>query len=102
MRIATGTSNPSKIRAVEQALRKIIEQESGIRDATLQIQGFPVESGVSDQPFGNDETQQGAKNRARAAYLAYQAANDRAPHLAIGMYEVAQHASVLCGVCRVS
>jgi non-canonical (house-cleaning) NTP pyrophosphatase len=52
----------------------------------LDVQGFEVESGVPHQPFGDDETKLGARNRCRAAVKAYKAANDGvAPHLAIGM-----------------
>ena len=52
----------------------------------LDVQGFDVESGVPHQPFGDDETKLGARNRCRAAVKAYKAANNgAAPHLAIGM-----------------
>lgn len=52
----------------------------------LDVQGFEVESGVPHQPFGDDETKLGARNRCRAAVKAYKAANNGiAPHLAIGM-----------------
>lgn len=82
LRIAVGSSNPSKKRAVEQAFR------SAVRDKPilLDIQGFQVESGVSDQPYGDDETKAGAQNRAKAAYHAYRHANNLTwPHIAVGM-----------------
>jgi Protein of unknown function DUF84 len=42
----------------------------------LDVQGFDVESGVPHQPFGDDETKLGARNRCRAAVKAYKAANN--------------------------
>jgi len=94
LRIAVGSSNPSKIRAVQQALQRAVSRHDGDRNnhinkpaVKLEIQGFAVPSGVPDQPFGDDETKQGAQNRAQAAYQAYRrAANDnKAPHLAVGL-----------------
>jgi non-canonical (house-cleaning) NTP pyrophosphatase len=82
LRIAVGSSNPSKKRAVEQAFRIAVRD----RPILLDIQGFQVESGVSDQPYGDDETKTGAQNRAKAAYHAYRQANNLTwPHIAVGM-----------------
>ncbi|MFC3883268.1 DUF84 family protein [Bacillus songklensis] len=55
--VAVGTVNPAKVQAVESAL---ISMEAKI---------LPVEvsSGVSNQPFSDEETIQGAVNRARNA-----------------------------------
>lgn len=58
MKIAVGSINPSKIKAVENALKRIFPNEN------LQIEGVQVESKVSDQPMSDDETLLGAKNRA--------------------------------------
>ncbi|KAB1196984.1 MULTISPECIES: inosine/xanthosine triphosphatase [Haloferax] len=55
MDIAVGSGNPVKRRAVEQATT----------DAS--VSAVAVESGVSEQPYGNDETIEGAVNRARRA-----------------------------------
>ncbi|MFC3478422.1 DUF84 family protein [Halobacterium litoreum] len=55
MRVAVGSGNPVKRDAVAAALP----------DAT--VDAVPVESGVSEQPWGDDETVEGARNRARRA-----------------------------------
>jgi inosine/xanthosine triphosphatase len=83
VRVAVGSSNPSKIRAVEQALRRAVSKVSVPFD--IEIQVFDVVSGVPDQPFGDEETRTGAKNRAHKAYSAYRIANQISPHIAIGM-----------------
>jgi len=99
LRIAVGSSNPAKIRAVEQALQRAVRRHhDGASDTTtdnttrrtvqLEIQGFSVPSGVPDQPFGDDETKQGAQHRAQGAYQEYRRSNhgdNKAPHLAIGL-----------------
>ena len=101
LRIAVGSSNPAKIRAVEHAVRRAVlrattvantnshHQEAAEAAVQLQIQGFDVPSGVPNQPFGDAETQQGAQHRAQAAYQAYRDRADneshRAPHLAVGL-----------------
>ena len=88
IRVAVGSSNPAKVRAVEQALRRALEARDTRCEAAqvqLDVQGFAVESGVPHQPFGDDETCQGAKNRSKAAYLEYRKATGNAPHFAIGM-----------------
>ena len=54
---AVGTLNPAKIRAVEEALLTM--------DA--QIAAVKASSGVSEQPFSDEETIQGAINRANNA-----------------------------------
>jgi non-canonical (house-cleaning) NTP pyrophosphatase len=87
LRVAVGSSNPCKVAAVRQALDRLL-QSSHDRQATttLDIQAFSVASGVDDQPFGDADTMQGSKNRAKAAYQAYREANDGVgPHLAMAM-----------------
>lgn len=83
LRVAVGTSNPSKIRAAERALRQLMERPD--RNVQLVIQSFDISSGISDQPFGDEETCQGAKNRAKGAYAAFYTRNGKPPHIAIGM-----------------
>jgi inosine/xanthosine triphosphatase len=61
MRIAVGSGNPVKRRAVEQAVETTLDAE---------IESVPVDSGVSEQPRGREETVQGAKNRAANALAA--------------------------------
>lgn len=113
LRVAVGSTNPSKLRAVRQALQRALLVDDGVcvsADSNEEeeeedtchtpvhdnanaaavckhadIQGFDVASGVSHQPFGDDETRKGARNRAKAAYQAYLAQESIVPHLAIGM-----------------
>eukprot|EP00531_Pseudo-nitzschia_arenysensis_P008195 CAMPEP_0116147570 /NCGR_PEP_ID=MMETSP0329-20121206/17826_1 /TAXON_ID=697910 /ORGANISM="Pseudo-nitzschia arenysensis, Strain B593" /LENGTH=236 /DNA_ID=CAMNT_0003643509 /DNA_START=18 /DNA_END=728 /DNA_ORIENTATION=+ len=86
LRIAVGTKNPCKIDAVTEAIKQSIQSatESQV-EVGIHVQGFPVESGVADQPFGDKETIQGAKNRAVRAYHAYQKENNEFPHLSVGL-----------------
>ncbi|WP_336034761.1 inosine/xanthosine triphosphatase [Halobacterium yunchengense] len=58
MRVAVGSGNPVKRDAVAAALP----------DAT--VEPVPVESGVPEQPWGDDETVEGARNRAERALAA--------------------------------
>ncbi|WP_414469512.1 inosine/xanthosine triphosphatase [Methanobacterium sp. ACI-7] len=60
MNIIIGSKNPVKIKAVQNILEKIYNEVS--------VNGVDVDSGVPDQPFGKDETIQGAINRAKNAY----------------------------------
>ena len=100
LRIAVGSANPSKIAAVRQAFGKAVKDVQSSFDndndndnndgnnndkIQLDIQGFSVASGVPDQPYGDQETSQGAKNRAVAAFRAYTSATGNAPHFAVGM-----------------
>lgn len=55
MKILVGSKNPVKIASVEEAFKNYFSNVATI--------GFEVESGVANQPFG-DETFVGAKNRA--------------------------------------
>jgi inosine/xanthosine triphosphatase len=57
IRIAVGTLNPAKVQAVESALMSVVAK----------ILPVDVSSGVSNQPFSDEETIQGAVNRARNA-----------------------------------
>ena len=54
-----GTTNKAKLRACEEVLKEYYPHS--------QITGISVSSDVSDQPFGDEETQEGALNRARNA-----------------------------------
>lgn len=56
MQIAIGTKNKAKTGAVEAVLNQYIEQ--------AQFEHVSVASGVSEQPFSDEETRQGAINRA--------------------------------------
>lgn len=57
--IAVASKNPSKIKAVELACNQIFHREFYI------LESFKAKSGVSDQPLGEEETYQGALNRAK-------------------------------------
>jgi len=101
VRVAVGSANPAKIKAVEQAFQKCLSRKEHTTTSTttddnttqqqqspkytLQILGFAVESGVSSQPFGDEVTCQGAKNRAQAAYVEYKKQTGSFPHMAVGM-----------------
>lgn len=59
MKIAVGSTNPVKIRATKNIVRKIFPR--------AKIVALEVPSGVPAQPRGDKQTQRGAINRARAA-----------------------------------
>lgn len=59
MRIAVGSGNPVKARAVQAVLRAVYDD--------LEIVPVAVDSGIPDQPLGDVETRAGAVNRARRA-----------------------------------
>lgn len=55
MRVGVGSTNPVKVAATEEALASLVG---------VVVEPVPVESGVSEQPRGEDETIAGARNRA--------------------------------------
>ncbi|CAI5996362.1 unnamed protein product [Closterium sp. NIES-65] len=56
-RVVVASRNPVKINAAGEALRRLFPHES------FELEGFPADSGVSDQPMGDAETLTGARNR---------------------------------------
>ncbi|MEL3962034.1 DUF84 family protein [Lysinibacillus endophyticus] len=56
MKVAIGTKNKAKTAAIENVIRTYFED--------VQFEQFSVASNVSEQPFSNEETRQGAINRA--------------------------------------
>lgn len=62
MRLAVGSGNPVKRRAVEQAVEETLDDPA--------VEAVPVDSGVSEQPSGRAETLAGAENRAGNALAA--------------------------------
>jgi len=62
--VAVGSTNPCKLEAVRQAFQEAFST------VTINVMGYDVPSGVSNQPFGDYETKLGAKNRALAAFHA--------------------------------
>eukprot|EP00429_Kryptoperidinium_foliaceum_P010761 CAMPEP_0176001354 /NCGR_PEP_ID=MMETSP0120_2-20121206/78_1 /TAXON_ID=160619 /ORGANISM="Kryptoperidinium foliaceum, Strain CCMP 1326" /LENGTH=272 /DNA_ID=CAMNT_0017333889 /DNA_START=90 /DNA_END=908 /DNA_ORIENTATION=+ len=83
LRVAVGSKNPVKVNAVKRAMLSVLEISQ--LDIDLEVQGFDVPSGVSDQPFGDEETQLGAKARAEAAYKKFKEKNGSYPNLAFGL-----------------
>jgi len=57
--VVVGSTNPVKIAATRAVLERLAPG--------VQVHGLRVASGVPDQPFGDEETQAGARQRARAA-----------------------------------
>ena len=57
MKVVVGSTNPVKLKAVEEAFQTFFEEE-------LEVVGKEVGSGVVDQPWGEEETRKGARNRA--------------------------------------
>ncbi len=55
--VVSATTNPAKIQAILQAFNEIFGEGS------CHIESVSVESGVPEQPFGNEETRAGARNR---------------------------------------
>lgn len=63
MKIIVGSKNPSKIEAVKEIILEYPDL------AGAEVSFSEADSGVSEQPLTLDETIQGAKNRAQAAYV---------------------------------
>ena len=62
-KIYIGSSNPVKIECTRKAFSLVFPE------TTFDFIGLPVDTGVNHQPFGEDETLQGAMNRARRVRL---------------------------------
>lgn len=60
-KIIVASTNPVKINATKRAFEKVFPEESFV------VKGYSIASGVSDQPKSDDETLQGATNRANTA-----------------------------------
>jgi inosine/xanthosine triphosphatase len=58
MRVALGTKNEAKTKACISVFERAFPGEH------IDVSGYSVESGVSDMPMSNDETYEGALNRA--------------------------------------
>ncbi|MCH8232076.1 MAG: inosine/xanthosine triphosphatase [Bacteroidetes bacterium] len=59
MKIIVGSTNPVKNACVEKAFKKVFPHK------WIKVKGLDAESGVSNQPMGNEETLMGAINRSR-------------------------------------
>jgi inosine/xanthosine triphosphatase len=69
MKIIVASQNPVKVQAVRAGFERMFP---GLE---IEIEMVSAASGVSDQPAGNAETLQGARNRARNAYQQCQQAD---------------------------
>mmetsp|Transcript_29937 Transcript_29937/g.68699 ORF Transcript_29937/g.68699 Transcript_29937/m.68699 type:complete len:259 (-) Transcript_29937:170-946(-) len=68
IQVAVGSSNPCKVEAVRSTFSSIfVSKEDADRIFEINIHPFSVPSGVSDQPYGDKETREGATNRSTAA-----------------------------------
>ncbi|WP_276280945.1 inosine/xanthosine triphosphatase [Halorussus caseinilyticus] len=69
MRVGVGSTNPVKRDATEAAFAAVADasatKSSAESVADAAVEPVAVESGVSEQPFGERETLEGAQNRAR-------------------------------------
>jgi inosine/xanthosine triphosphatase len=67
IKVVVGSTNPVKVSATAAVLRRIYGDGSV---EGVVVEPVAVESGVSHQPWGNEETLRGALNRAQAAQRA--------------------------------
>lgn len=61
LRVAVGSMNPVKVQAVERGFKAIWPE------LEISVDGYDVQSGVSNQPKSDEESRLGAKNRAKNA-----------------------------------
>jgi inosine/xanthosine triphosphatase len=79
MRVAVGSTNPVKTNSVRAAFEQAFSGEA------IEVHGFEVPSGVSEQPWGDHETRSGALHRALAAAAAFKTAYGHEPDFAVGL-----------------
>ena len=60
MKVAVGSRNPVKVKATKNVLDQIYGE--------VEVVSIDTDSGVPDQPFGINQTIEGAINRAKNAY----------------------------------
>lgn len=80
MKLAVGSTNKVKINAAKEGA-----MQSFLGNQEIEAEGFDVPSNVSDQPFGDIETQQGAVTRAKNAYEEYVKKYNTNPDFAVGL-----------------
>jgi len=90
MKIAIGSTNPVKVQAVEAVLRRVYSNPEAIAVA--------VDSGVPDQPYGDEQTRAGAVNRARRALA--EAGADLGVGLEGGLIDT-EHGLMTCAWCAI-
>ena len=76
IKVAVGSTNPVKVNSVKSSI------VAAFPGRPVEASGYGVESGVPDQPWGEQQTRQGALNRARAAWAAYETEHGEAPSFA--------------------
>jgi inosine/xanthosine triphosphatase len=64
--MVVGSENPVKVGAVKAVMSRVAAQKLWPVPANIIVNGLEVDSGVSDQPVGDEETRRGALGRARA------------------------------------
>ena len=57
LNVLVGSKNPTKIKAVSGAFKRVFKKSNVV------VSGVSVQSDVSDQPMGSNETKTGAENR---------------------------------------
>jgi inosine/xanthosine triphosphatase len=62
--VIVGSKNPVKVSCTEAAFHQAFE-------GAFLVEGLNISSGVSEQPYGDEETYEGAFNRSNAAKLAF-------------------------------
>lgn len=81
-KIVVGSLNPVKIESTKLGFEKIFQDIN----CNIEVCGYNIESGVSNQPYNDNETIEGAKNRAIGAYNKYiQENNNIKPDYSVGL-----------------
>lgn len=93
--IAVGSGNPCKIEAVRSTFQSLFATSGDV--STIVVTSHNVPSGVSDQPYGDNETKSGAINRANAAWedavRSASGSQSVAPDFAVGLEGGVEEAS---------
>lgn len=67
--VVLGSTSPAKMKAVVAALHEVRGAALGASAAAVKVEAVAAVSGVPDQPWGDDETRRGAKQRAQQGLL---------------------------------
>jgi inosine/xanthosine triphosphatase len=79
IKLAVGSKNPVKVNAA------LVGAQKALSGGEVSVFGYDVPSGISEQPKTDLETLQGAINRAKNAYNAYEAEHGKGPDFSIGL-----------------
>eukprot|EP01040_Poterioochromonas_malhamensis_P009946 gene9946-10807_t len=77
--LAVGSTNPVKVNAARHGAIAALKVEDVLAE------GFNVPSGVADQPYGDEETQRGATQRAINAFHEYEKKHGKSPDYSLGL-----------------